>query len=67
MMYRDTEAAQILGLKPITLRFWRMQKRGPVFSRLGRSIRYSEADLQAFIETNKVLPGVDNGDHVHCN
>jgi hypothetical protein len=66
MMLRDTEAANFLGLKPITLRLWRMQQRGPVFSKLGRSVRYSENDLQAFVETNKVLPAEPtDGNHAH--
>jgi len=62
-MLKDTEAATQLGLKAITLRLWRMKGKGPVFSRLGRSIRYSQEDLQAFVETNRVVPGAGNGDN----
>jgi len=62
-LLRDSEAANFLGLKPITLRFWRMQKRGPKYSRLGRAIRYSLDDLQAFIELNSVLPEADHAQH----
>ena len=56
-MLKDTEAATQLGLKAITLRLWRMQKKGPVFCRLGRSIRYSEENLTKFVEENTIRPG----------
>jgi len=65
MLLKDSEAASFLGLKPITLRFWRMQKKGPEYIRMGRAVRYNQDDLQAFIETNKVVPEADH-DHVHA-
>jgi transposase-like protein len=41
-------AARRLGVSPHTLFKWRMQGRGPVFSRRGRKIVYSVADLEAY-------------------
>jgi transposase-like protein len=40
-------AARRLGVSPPTLFAWRAQGRGPVFSRRGRKIVYSVADLEA--------------------
>jgi hypothetical protein len=56
MLLTTKQAATTLGMRPITLSIWRLQHRGPAFARLGRSIRYSEADLQAFVAANKVVP-----------
>lgn len=44
------EAAQQLGLKPNTLEVWRHQGRGPIFTKLGRSVRYRQEDIENFIE-----------------
>jgi predicted DNA-binding transcriptional regulator AlpA len=57
MLLRTNEAADVLGLKAITLACWRMQRIGPKFVRMGRSVRYSEEDLRAFIASGTVTPG----------
>lgn len=44
------QAAEILGLKPNTLEIWRLQGKGPIFRKIGKFARYTESDLQAFIE-----------------
>jgi len=44
------EAANLLGLKPETLEIWRWAGRGPNFYKLGRAVRYKQADLDAFID-----------------
>ena len=43
-------AASYLGVKVETLRTWRKQRRGPRYRKLGRCVRYSSADLLAFVE-----------------
>ncbi len=44
-------AAEYLGdFKPNTLEGWRIQGVGPRFYKIGRLIRYSLADLDAYIE-----------------
>lgn len=46
----ETEAAEILGLKPATLRRWRWGGGGPEFVRVGaRAVRYHPDVLAAFI------------------
>jgi predicted DNA-binding transcriptional regulator AlpA len=47
----DRDAAVITGMKVSTLRKWRMFGRGPRFRRLGRSIRYSVADIRAWLDS----------------
>ncbi|HME73974.1 MAG TPA: helix-turn-helix domain-containing protein [Myxococcota bacterium] len=44
-------AAAHLGLSPRTLERWRVLGTGPVFRRLGRAVRYSLVDLEAFAAT----------------
>ena len=44
------------GLTIERLARWRWEKRGPVYSRLGRQVLYQRADLKAFLRENRVLP-----------
>lgn len=53
-LYRTKEAAEILGLSPLTLRNWRNSPRTlghptPEFVRIGRSVRYPGRGLRACI------------------
>ena len=50
----DREAARFLRLSPQTLRNWRVQSRGPSYSRAGRAVRYAMEDLRAYMEQNRV-------------
>lgn len=43
------QAAAYLTLSATTLISWRSLGRGPRFVRLGRSVRYRQADLDAFM------------------
>lgn len=56
----ETEAAAYLGgLSVRTLQSWRTSRRrgGPAFVRVGRSIRYRVADLDAFLARGLVPEG----------
>lgn len=45
------QAAEYLGgLKPNTLEIWRVQGTGPAYKKLGRLVRYSLEDLDAYLE-----------------
>jgi len=46
---RTPEAAAYLNVQPTTLEQWRWNGRGPTFIKLGRSVRYRQADLDAFL------------------
>jgi len=50
-------AAQYLGSPTETLLHWRKVGRGPRFHKIGRRVRYSAADLNAFLESCAVGDG----------
>ena len=45
------EAADFLGLQRTTLEAWRCRGGGPRFVKLGRAVRYRQADLDGWIES----------------
>jgi predicted DNA-binding transcriptional regulator AlpA len=46
-----TEVAEMLGVPPATLRFWRHQgDTGPKSAKLGRRVVYREADVLAWVD-----------------
>jgi predicted DNA-binding transcriptional regulator AlpA len=51
-MYDTRQAAEFLGLKPVTLEAWRCRGGGPRFVKLGHAVRYRSEDLDAYIEAN---------------
>jgi len=38
------------------LRKWRLLRKGPAYIKVSRLVRYSEADLAAFLDANRVQP-----------
>ena len=50
------ELARKLRLTPRTVAIWRVQGKGPPYFKLGRDVRYSLADLNAWLESNVRLP-----------
>lgn len=53
-LLNEYEAATILCCSIGLMRKWRLYGGGPGYCRLGRLVRYSEADLVAFIQANRV-------------
>jgi hypothetical protein len=53
----EIQVANLLNLQPTTLRKWRWQGRGPVFSKLGGSIRYRGIDVEAFVNAGRSQNG----------
>lgn len=54
-LIRETAAAAYLGLAPKTLARWRWQgNRGPAHIKLGSAVRYSVAELDAYIANGTV-------------
>ena len=49
-LYDTREAAAYIDHEPATLEQWRYQGKGPRFVKIGRSVRYRRADLDAFLE-----------------
>lgn len=52
------QAAAVLAMKPSTLAKWRVLDEGPPYVRVGKSIKYSRADLAEWLRGQRVLPGV---------
>lgn len=53
----EREAAAYLGPVSVrTLQDWRLQKLGPPYTRLGKRVAYDVADLDAFVQANRVEP-----------
>jgi hypothetical protein len=49
-------AAEYLGVSVQTLANWRYLNVGPKWTRTGRSVKYREADLEAYLARNDVTP-----------
>lgn len=47
----EIQAAEFLNLSTRTLQAWRIKGGGPCFLKLGRAIRYRQADLNGWLET----------------
>ncbi|AHG87559.1 hypothetical protein J421_0043 [Gemmatirosa kalamazoonensis] len=50
VLLTEIDLAQLLGVKPATLRDWRVDGRGPVFVQLGRRVRYRPADVDRWLD-----------------
>jgi predicted DNA-binding transcriptional regulator AlpA len=55
------ELSSFLGVKSSTLKFWRCRawRRGPGFIRVGGAIRYSMADVKAYLLQRTVEPKIE--------
>lgn len=51
-----SEAAAVLRLPEATLRQWRYLGRGPAYMKVGKHIRYRQADLTKWIDTQRIEP-----------
>ena len=49
-LINEREAANLLRLSVKCLQGWRVRSGGPRFVKLGRSVRYAMADLEAFVQ-----------------
>ncbi len=49
ILITEPEAASILRVSLTSLRRWRRQGNGPVFRKLGRSVRYRLEDMRDFV------------------
>jgi excisionase family DNA binding protein len=45
----EKQAAEVIGCSPQTLRIWRVEKKHLRYIKLGRMIRYHQADIEAFV------------------
>lgn len=49
-------AAQYLGLSTATLEKWRGLKKGPPYLKVGHFVRYTQQDLDTWVESKRVIP-----------
>jgi predicted DNA-binding transcriptional regulator AlpA len=49
-LYDESQVANLIGRSVASLQKDRVSGRGPVFVKLGRSVRYKPADLRAWID-----------------
>lgn len=55
--FSEKEAAEAIGLKPLTLRNYRLHGVGPRFIKVSaKSIRYWPSDLKAWLDTRTQTP-----------
>ena len=52
----EADTAQYIGMSRVWLRQARQHKRGPIYIKIGRTIRYAVPDLDKFLETHRVKP-----------
>ncbi|HOK32537.1 MAG TPA: helix-turn-helix domain-containing protein [Limnochordia bacterium] len=54
----EREAAEFLGISPITLRQWRwrLYREGPPWYMVGRNVRYDLDELDRWLETRRADP-----------
>ena len=50
----EQEVSKITGLSVATLRNWRSMGRGPVYAKVGKSVRYQISDIKEFMEERKI-------------
>lgn len=64
----DFEAAEYLGISPITLRNWRTQKKGPKYHKAGRTVRYARKDLDIYLRQSEVhtIDSLEAGHGTSC-
>lgn len=59
-LFKDYEAAKILGLSVHTLRHWRLSKIGPRFNHYNKnSIRYTGKQLREYMEKSEFDPAAE--------
>jgi predicted DNA-binding transcriptional regulator AlpA len=50
----ESEAAELIGVKPQTMAVWRSKGTGPPYLKTGRSIRYLNEDIKEYLQQRRV-------------
>ena len=50
VLLNELQAAEFLGVTPKCLQAWRVRGGGPHYLKLGRLVKYSQSDIDVFIE-----------------
>ena len=57
----EKEVAELLGVSVASLRRWRLLGRGPRATKIGASVRYKLADIEAFVNQCPTIGGRHSG------
>ena len=49
-LLNNAATAELLGIRPNTLEIWRTKGEGPAYKKLGRAVRYVEAEVIAWLD-----------------
>jgi len=49
-LLNNAATAELLGIRPNTLEIWRTKGTGPAYKKLGRAVRYVEAEVIAWLD-----------------
>ena len=60
-MKNEKQTAVILGCTVSALRKWRLLGKGPAYCKIGRLVRYADADLAEYLDANRVEPVAPGG------
>jgi predicted DNA-binding transcriptional regulator AlpA len=50
----ERQAASVLGCSVALMRKWRLYGAGPSYLKIGRLVRYRQADIDSFLEVHRV-------------
>lgn len=53
----EEQSAKVLGCSVALLRKWRLFREGPSYVKIGRLVRYRQEDLDAFLDSHRVVTG----------
>lgn len=46
----NAQTAALIGVRPNTLEIWRIQGKGPAYRKVGRLVRYVEAEVLSWLD-----------------
>lgn len=61
-MLTTAQAADRLGVQPVTLRRWRYTGTGPAYVKVGGRIRYDSEDITAYLAARRTDPAATSGE-----
>jgi excisionase family DNA binding protein len=66
ILLTEQQAAERLTVAVKTLQAWRVRGGGPKFVKLGRSVRYTEQDLEEYVRAHTVAHTAAVNDQARC-
>lgn len=49
-LLNNAQTAQLIGVRPNTLEIWRIRGKGPAYRKVGRLVRYVEAEVRSWLD-----------------